>query len=80
MDKLAFGGGTGSDEKTTEQRIQDEIAGDDVLVSLSPNNHYLASIHDPRRRVYWGTPFHGGSGKRKILTQTVCVVQAGPDF
>ena len=28
MDKLAFGGA--SDEKTTEQRIQDEIAGDDV--------------------------------------------------
>ena len=34
MDKLAFGGGTGGDDqKTTEQRIQDEIAGDDVLVS-----------------------------------------------
>ena len=32
MDKLAFG--ASADEKTTEQRIQDEIAGDDVLVRL----------------------------------------------
>jgi hypothetical protein len=32
MDKLAFGGGAGADQKTTEQRIQDEIAGDDALV------------------------------------------------
>jgi hypothetical protein len=32
MDKLAFGGAS-ADEKTTEQRIQDEIAGDDALVS-----------------------------------------------
>ena len=30
MDKLAFG--ASADDKTTEQRIQDEIAGDDVLV------------------------------------------------
>ena len=36
MDKLAFGGGSGGtgDERTTEQRIQEEIAGDDALVSL----------------------------------------------
>jgi hypothetical protein len=32
MDKLAFGGAS-ADEKTTEQRIQDEIAGDDALVT-----------------------------------------------
>ena len=32
MDKLAFG--ASADEKTTEQRIQDEIAGDDILVWL----------------------------------------------
>ena len=30
MDKLAFG--ASADDKTTEQRIQDEIAGDDILV------------------------------------------------
>ena len=34
MDKLAFGGAS-ADEKTTEQRIQDEIAGDDALVIYS---------------------------------------------
>ena len=36
MDKLAFGGGSGGtgDERTTEQRIQEEIAGDDALVSI----------------------------------------------
>ncbi len=35
MDKLAFGGGTGGDDqKTTEQLIQDEIAGDDVLLKF----------------------------------------------
>lgn len=33
MDKLAFGGGaSGDDQRTTEQRIQDEIAGDNALV------------------------------------------------
>lgn len=35
MDKLAFGG-AGS-EKTTEQLIQDEIAGDDILVRYPLN-------------------------------------------
>ena len=39
MDKLAFegsgSGGTGDEQPmTTEQRIQDEIAGDDVRVSI----------------------------------------------
>jgi len=37
MDRLAFSGdgssgGTGDEAKTTEQQIQDEIAGDDVFV------------------------------------------------
>jgi hypothetical protein len=32
---LAFGGSTGGDDqKTTEQKIQDEIAGDDVLLKF----------------------------------------------
>lgn len=34
MDKLAFGG-AGGDEKTTEQKIQDEFGGDNALVSTS---------------------------------------------
>ena len=33
MEKFLASGAGGSDEKTTEQRIQDEIAGNDVLVS-----------------------------------------------
>ena len=33
MDKLVMG--ESGDERTTEQKIQDEIAGDDVLVILA---------------------------------------------
>ena len=40
MDKLAFGGGTGGDDqKTTEQKIQDEFAGDDALVTILLSNN-----------------------------------------
>lgn len=56
MDKLAFGGGTGSDEKTTEQRIQDEIAGDDVLVSLSLNSDLFSFDSRSKAALLPGNP------------------------
>lgn len=55
MDKLAFGGGGSSGgtendtELTTEQRIQQEIAGDDVLVHLFKFElTIIVEVCDPR--------------------------------
>ena len=77
MDKLAFGGGTGGDDqKTTEQRIQDEIAGDDVLVRLISLTS-TAEVHNPRR-VHRRASFHGGSGM--LVEMLMRLVQTGTDF